>query len=90
MAAKEVKDESIPTQMVEDDSKQHVSTELDSCGVVIERPLPLLLQLQQARDHSPNCVIIGVMPFHLIPFCLTKWTFLPFSLIVSNSVKGLR
>ena len=56
--AVEVKDESIPTQLVENDSKQHISTELDSRGVVIERPLPLLLQLQQARDHSANCTII--------------------------------
>ena len=68
MAAKEVKDESISTQMVEDDSKQHVSTELDSCGVVIERPLPLLLQLQQARDHSPNCVVIITLNNHYYLF----------------------
>lgn len=58
LMAVEVKDETIPTQLIEDDSKQHVSTELDSRGVVIERPLPLLFQLHQARDHSTNSVFI--------------------------------
>ena len=33
---------------------------------------------------------VGVMPFRLIPFCLTKCIIVPFHLLMSNSVKGLR
>ena len=54
--------------------------------VFMEADLPHVNQ--SAYRKAVSCT--GVMPFRLIPFRLTKCIIVPFRLIMSNSVKGLR